>query len=40
MTASVAFLEILVTGATIVATLAPIVLLVLWVLDARGGRLW
>jgi hypothetical protein len=40
MTASVDFLEILVKTATAVATLAPIVLVVLWVRDARGGRLW
>ena len=40
MTASVEFLEALVTGATVLASLAPVVLLVLWVRDARGGRLW
>jgi len=40
MTASVRFLEILVTAATGLATLAPILLIVLWVRDARGGRLW
>jgi hypothetical protein len=38
--ASVTFLEILVTGATVVATAAPLVLIVLFVLDARGGKLW
>ena len=40
MTASVAFLEILVTTATVVATIAPVVLVALWVIDARNGRLW
>lgn len=40
MTASVGFLTVLVTGATVVATLAPVVLLVLWIRDARRGRLW
>ncbi len=40
MTASVTFLEILVTASTIVATIAPVVLLALWVIDARDGRLW
>ena len=40
MTASVAFLETVVTAATVVATLAPVILAVLWVRDARGGRLW
>jgi hypothetical protein len=40
MTASVQFLEILVTSATVVATVAPIVLVVLWIRDARGRRLW
>lgn len=40
MTASVTFLEILVTSATVVATIAPVVLLVLWAVDARNGRLW
>ncbi len=40
MTASVEFLTGLVTLATIVVTIAPVVLLVLWIRDARGGRLW
>jgi hypothetical protein len=40
MTASVDFLEGLVTVATAIATIAPLVLIVLWVRDARGGRLW
>lgn len=40
MTASVGFLTVLVTIATVVATLAPIVLIVLWIADMRGGRLW
>jgi hypothetical protein len=40
MTASVGFLEGLVTGATVIATIAPLVLIVLWVRDARGRRLW
>jgi hypothetical protein len=38
--ASVGFLTVLVTAATIIATVAPIVLIVLWIRDARGGRLW
>ena len=40
MTASVVFLETLVTTATIVATIAPVVLVALWAIDARNGRLW
>lgn len=40
MTASVAFLETLVTAATVVATIAPVVLVALWLIDARNGRLW
>ena len=40
MTASVLFLEILVTASTIVVTIAPIVLVALWVRDARRGDLW
>ncbi len=40
MTASVDFLAILVTSATVVATIAPVVLVALWVIDARNGRLW
>lgn len=40
MTASVGLLQGLVTIATVVVTLAPLVLLVLWLRDARGGRLW
>lgn len=40
MTASVGFLRALVTVATIVTTIAPVLLLALWVRDARRGRLW
>lgn len=40
MTASVGLLRGLVTVATVVVSIAPIVLLFLWVRDARGGRLW
>jgi hypothetical protein len=40
MTASVGLLTILVTAATVVTTLAPVVLVALWVRDARRGRLW
>ncbi len=40
MTASVGFLSALVTLATVVATLAPVILVVLWIRDARGRRLW
>lgn len=40
MIASIGFLEVLVTVATIVATAAPVILVVLWIRDARGGRLW
>jgi hypothetical protein len=40
MIASVDFLTVLVGVATVVATLAPIVLLVLWVRDAKKGQLW
>ena len=40
MTASVEFLTLLVQSATAVATLAPIVLVALFIRDARGGRLW
>jgi hypothetical protein len=40
MTASIGFLQGLVTIATVVVTIAPLVLLFLWVRDARGGRLW
>lgn len=40
MTASIGFLEVLVTAATVLASLAPVVLLVLWWNDARKGRLW
>ena len=40
MIASVDFLRVLVTLASVVATAAPIVLLVLFARDARGGRLW
>ena len=40
MTASVEFLEILVTVATGITSLSPVVLLVLLYRDARAGRLW
>jgi hypothetical protein len=40
MTASVSFLSVLITGATVVATIAPVVLVVLWIRDARRGSLW
>jgi len=40
MTASSGFLTALVILATIVATVSPVVLLVLWVRDWRRGRLW
>lgn len=40
MTASVDFLEILVTIATVLATVAPGVLVGLWWNDARKGQLW
>ena len=40
MTASVGFLEVLVTAATLAASVAPVVLVVLWIRDARGGKIW
>ena len=40
MTASVGFLTVLVTAATVVATFAPVVLVALFVRDARRGELW
>ncbi len=40
MTASVTFLSILVGAATLAAALIPLILLGLWVLDLRNGRLW
>jgi hypothetical protein len=40
MTASVGFLTVLVIASTVVATASPVVLLVLWLRDLRGGQLW
>lgn len=40
MTASVTFLTILVAGATFVVALIPLILLTLWLIDLRHGRLW
>lgn len=40
MTASVSFLTILVGGATFAAALIPVVLVALWLIDLRNGRLW
>jgi hypothetical protein len=40
MTASVGFLTVLIGGATALAALAPLILFLLWLRDARKGRLW
>ena len=40
MTASVGFLTGLVTIATVVATVSPVVLVALWIRDAKRGQLW
>jgi len=40
VTASVDFLTILVLFSTVVATVAPVVLVGLWIRDARKGELW
>jgi len=40
MTASVGVLEILVTTATVLSSLGPVILVVLWCVDAKKGRLW
>jgi hypothetical protein len=40
MTASVGFLAFLVGSAVLLVGLTPIVLLLLWMRDARKGRLW
>jgi len=40
MTVSAAGLGWLIYGAIGVALLAPLVLIVLWYLDHRGGKLW
>lgn len=40
MTASVDFLTFLIGGATVLAALTPLVLLLLWLRDARRGQLW
>ena len=40
MTASVTFLTLLVGGATIAAALIPLILVALWLIDLRNGRLW
>ncbi len=40
MTASVTFLSILVGGATFAAALIPLILVGLWIVDLRRGRLW
>jgi hypothetical protein len=40
MTASVGFLQVLVTVATVAASVAPVVLVALWIRDLRGGKIW
>jgi hypothetical protein len=40
MTASVTFLTVLVGGATFAAALIPLLLIALWLIDLRNGRLW
>jgi hypothetical protein len=40
MTASIAFLTIVVSVAVSVTALAPILLLILWFMDWKKGQLW
>ena len=40
MTISASALELLIVAATVLAAVAPIVLLVLWIKDRKGGKLW
>ena len=40
MTASVAFLAVMVSVAVVVTGLTPLLLVYLWIKDRRKGRLW
>ena len=40
MTISASALELLIVVATALAAVAPIVLLILWIKDRKGGKLW
>ena len=40
MTISADALGILITVATLMVAVAPVILLVLWLMDKRGGKLW
>jgi hypothetical protein len=40
MTISADALAILITTATLMVAAAPVILLVLWIIDKRGGKLW
>jgi hypothetical protein len=40
MTISANALEVLIVAATALAAIAPIILLILWVRDRKGGNLW
>ena len=40
MTISSGTLEILIVAATALAAVAPVILLILWIKDHKGGRLW
>ncbi|MET0066647.1 MAG: hypothetical protein ABW076_09935 [Candidatus Thiodiazotropha sp.] len=40
MIISVSALKILIVTATLVVAAAPLILLILWVLDKKGGKIW
>lgn len=40
MTASVSLLALLIGGATLLAALSPLILILLWLRDVRRGELW
>ena len=40
MTISPGALGVIIITATVLVAIAPVVLLVLWIRDKRGGRLW
>ncbi|MEJ2402870.1 MAG: hypothetical protein P8171_01055 [Candidatus Thiodiazotropha sp.] len=40
MIISVTALKILIVTATLMVAVAPLILLILWVLDKKGGKIW
>ena len=40
MTVSAQALELLIVSATVLVAIAPLILLIMWIKDRKGGKLW